>query len=83
MTVLFCDLVGSTRLADTLDPEDLLDALSAYHALVKRIAARLGGFVARVTGDGVDVYFGYPTAGRTTPCGRSTRAWRLSRSWNS
>jgi class 3 adenylate cyclase/predicted ATPase len=63
MSVLFCDLVGSTQLADTLDPEDLLDALSAYHALVKRIAARLGGFVARVTGDGVDVYFGYPTAG--------------------
>ncbi|HXQ80108.1 MAG TPA: adenylate/guanylate cyclase domain-containing protein [Opitutaceae bacterium] len=63
MTVLFCDLVGSTELAEQLDPEDLLDALSAYHGLVKRVAARFGGFVARVTGDGVDVYFGYPVAG--------------------
>ncbi len=63
MTVLFCDLVGSTSLADRLDPEDLLDALSAYHAVVKQVAARFNGFVARITGDGVDLYFGYPVAG--------------------
>jgi class 3 adenylate cyclase/predicted ATPase len=63
MTVLFCDLVGSTSLADQLDPEDLLDALSAYHAVVKQVAARFNGFIARITGDGVDLYFGYPVAG--------------------
>src|ERR1022692_919184 len=63
MTVLFCDLVGSTSLSDRLDPEDLLDALSAYHAVVRKVAARFSGFVARITGDGVDLYFGYPVAG--------------------
>ncbi len=63
MTVLFCDLVGSTSLSDRLDPEDLLDALSAYQAVVRKVAARFSGFVARITGDGVDLYFGYPVAG--------------------
>jgi class 3 adenylate cyclase len=63
MTVLFCDLVGSTQLAERVDPEDLLDVLSAYGDLVKRVAARFGGFVARIVGDGADVYFGYPMAG--------------------
>lgn len=62
MTVLFCDLVGSTELAGRIDPEDLLDVLSAYGDLVRRVAARLGGLVARIVGDGADVYFGYPMA---------------------
>lgn len=63
MTVLFCDLVGSTELAERIDPEDLLDVLNAFGELVGRVAARFGGFVAKVVGDGVDVYFGYPLAG--------------------
>ncbi len=63
MTVLFCDLIGSTELAQQLEPEDLLEVLSAFSELVRRIAARFGGHVARVVGDGVDVYFGYPWAG--------------------
>lgn len=62
MTVLFCDLVGSTTLAEALDAEDLFEALRAYHTLVKRIAVRFNGHVAKVVGDGVDVYFGYPMA---------------------
>ncbi|MFM2068234.1 MAG: hypothetical protein RLZZ584_3143, partial [Pseudomonadota bacterium] len=62
MTVLFCDLVGSTELAERHDPDDLLDALSRYHALVRRVAARFGGYIARIVGDGVDIYFGYPVA---------------------
>lgn len=62
MTVLFCDLVGSTDLAQRIDPDDLLVALQSYHTLVREISARFGGFVARIVGDGLDVYFGYPVA---------------------
>lgn len=63
MTVLFCDLVGSTSLAETMDAEDLFHALEAYHTMVKRIAVRFNGHVAKIVGDGVDLYFGYPIAG--------------------
>ena len=62
MTVLFCDLVGSTELAHRIDPDDWLIALERYHDTVRQISARFGGFVARIVGDGVDVYFGYPVA---------------------
>ncbi|HQS32501.1 adenylate/guanylate cyclase domain-containing protein [Polaromonas sp.] len=62
MTVLFCDLVGSTALSEQMDPEDLFAALAAYHQMVKRVAIRHGGHVAKVVGDGVDLYFGYPVA---------------------
>lgn len=62
MTVLFCDLVASTDLAQRIDPDDLLAALQRYHDAVRLISARFGGFVARIVGDGVDVYFGYPVA---------------------
>jgi class 3 adenylate cyclase/tetratricopeptide (TPR) repeat protein len=63
MTVLFCDLVGSTSLSERLDAEDLFYALSAYHNMVKRVAMRFHGHVAKIVGDGVDLYFGYPIAG--------------------
>ena len=62
LTVLFCDLVGSTALAERLDPEDLRDVLRLYHALCAEVVARFGGEVAEVAGDGVAVYFGYPLA---------------------
>ena len=62
MTVLFCDLVGSTDLAQHVDPDDLVAVLESYHDEVRRTAARYGGFIARIVGDGVDVYFGYPAA---------------------
>jgi hypothetical protein len=62
LTVMFCDLVGSTALAGRLDPEDLRDVIGAYHATVAEEAGRFGGFVAKYMGDGVLLYFGYPHA---------------------
>lgn len=62
-TVLFCDLVGSTELAQSLDPEEWHELLATYRALVQQVVLRFDGHVARTTGDGIDVYFGYPQAG--------------------
>jgi len=62
MTVLFCDLVGSTELAQRMDPDDLLIALQRYHDAVRQVGARFGGYIARIVGDGIDLYFGYPVA---------------------
>ncbi|HKF73553.1 MAG TPA: adenylate/guanylate cyclase domain-containing protein, partial [Stellaceae bacterium] len=62
LTVLFCDLVGSTELAARLDPEDLREIIAAYHRTVSEILTRHGGFVAKYMGDGVLAYFGYPQA---------------------
>jgi class 3 adenylate cyclase len=62
LTVMFCDLVGSTALAARLDPEDLREVIGAYHRSVAETVARFGGFVAKYMGDGVLVYFGYPQA---------------------
>src|SRR6478672_9407045 len=62
LTVMFADLVGSTALSTTLDPEDLRSVIGAYHQCVAETVARFDGFVARYMGDGVLVYFGYPQA---------------------
>ena len=62
LTVMFCDLVGSTALAARLDPEDLREVIGAYHAAVAEEVGWLGGFVAKYMGDGVLIYFGYPQA---------------------
>jgi class 3 adenylate cyclase len=62
LTVMFCDLVGSTALSARLDPEDLREVIAAYHCTVAEIIARSDGFVSRYMGDGVLVYFGYPQA---------------------
>ena len=62
LTVMFCDLVGSTALSARLDPEDLRELFGAYHAAVAEEVGRLGGFVAKYMGDGVLSYFGYPQA---------------------
>ena len=62
LTVMFCDLVGSTALSTRFDPEDLREILAAYHSAVVDIIAECGGFIARYMGDGVLVYFGYPQA---------------------
>src|SRR5215468_3734481 len=62
LTVMFCDLVGSTELALRLDPEDLHEVIAAYHRSVSETIASLDGFVAKYMGDGVLVYFGYPLA---------------------
>jgi class 3 adenylate cyclase len=62
LTVMFCDLVGSTPLSARYDPEDLREIVGAYHRCVADTVARLAGFVAKYMGDGVLVYFGYPEA---------------------
>ena len=62
LTVMFCDLVGSTPLAARLDPEDLREVISAYHNCVATAVRSFNGFIARFMGDGVLVYFGYPKA---------------------
>jgi predicted ATPase/class 3 adenylate cyclase len=62
LTVMFCDLVGSTPLASRLDPEDLREVIAAYHQAVADVVRSLDGFVAKYMGDGVLVYFGYPRA---------------------
>jgi len=62
LTLMFCDLVGSTPLSARLDPEDLRAILGLYHAAVAEEVQRLGGYVAKYMGDGVLVYFGYPRA---------------------
>jgi len=62
LTVMFCDLVGSTALSARLDPEDLRDVIAAYHRAVAEIVAGFDGFIAKYMGDGVLIYFGYPRA---------------------
>jgi class 3 adenylate cyclase/predicted ATPase len=62
LTVMFCDLVGSTPLSARLDPEDLRAVMGSYHRCVAKAAEGFGGFVARYMGDGVLIYFGYPQA---------------------
>jgi class 3 adenylate cyclase/predicted ATPase len=62
LTVMFCDLVGSTALSARLDPEDLREVIGAYHRCVAETVARFDGFVAKYMGDGALLYFGYPQA---------------------
>ena len=62
LTVLFCDLVGSTALSAALDPEDMRDVLRAYQDACASVIARYDGYVAKFMGDGVYAYFGYPRA---------------------
>jgi hypothetical protein len=58
LTVMFCDLVGSTALSVRFDPEELREQLRAYQNAVSGVVARYDGFVAKFMGDGVLVYFG-------------------------
>ena len=62
VTVMFVDLAGSTELSERLDPEDLHDLIRSYQNLVAGEVTRFEGHVAKFMGDGVLVYFGYPTA---------------------
>ncbi len=62
LTVMFCDLVGSTALSRQLDPEDLRDVMRRYQDAVAGAVTRYGGHVAKYLGDGVLVYFGWPQA---------------------
>src|SRR5229473_4101875 len=67
LTVMFCDLVGSTALSTRFDPEDLRELIGDYHRAVTDTVGRFDGFVAKYMGDGVLVYFGYPQAHEDDP----------------
>jgi class 3 adenylate cyclase/tetratricopeptide (TPR) repeat protein len=62
LTVMFCDLVGSTALSTGMDPEDLRDVIASYQNRCSVAIRRYDGFVAKYMGDGILVYFGYPRA---------------------
>ena len=76
LTVMFCDLVGSTPLSTRIDPEELREEIRAYQNAVSAVVARYDGFVAKFMGDGVLAYFGYPRAHETTPSGRCGQGWK-------
>ena len=62
LTVMFCDLVGSTALSERLDPEDLREVMRAYQDACAGAIGRFEGHIAQTLGDGLMVYFGYPVA---------------------
>src|SRR6516225_8925184 len=62
LTVMFCDLAGSTALSVNLDAEDLRGIIASYHRCCAALVEPNGGFVARYMGDGILAYFGYPRA---------------------
>src|SRR5438128_9340541 len=62
LTVMFCDLVGSTALSARLDPEDMRQLMALFHRRITEVIGSYQGIVARYMGDGVLAYFGYPQA---------------------
>lgn len=62
ITVVFCDLVGSTKLSEQLDAEDLREIFHAYQGMASEIVRNYDGHVAQFLGDGILIYFGYPHA---------------------
>lgn len=62
LTVMFCDLIGFTPLAEKLDPEDLQEVIRAYQEGCAAVVRRFDGYIARYAGDALLVYFGYPIA---------------------
>ena len=75
LTVVFTDLVGSTELASTLDPEDWHEVLDSYQHQVAEIVSSHGGAIAQFQGDGAIAYFGYPQASESA--GREAAAAAL------
>src|ERR1700760_2446376 len=73
LSVMFCDLIGSTALSSRLDPEDLREVIRSYQARVTTTIQHFDGFIARYVGDGVLIYFGWPEA-RETDAERAVRA---------
>ena len=73
LSVMFCDLIGSTALSARLDPEDLREVIRGYQACVVATIQQFDGFIARYVGDGVLIYFGWPEA-RETDAERAVRA---------
>ena len=62
LTVMFCDLVGSSALSTQFDPEDFREIVGAYQTTLAAVVDRFGGYLGRYVGDGALVYFGYPEA---------------------
>src|SRR5215813_3995705 len=62
LTVMFCDLVDSTKLSSQLDPEDWRDVVRAYQLVCTEVIQRYDGHIAQLLGDGLLIYFGYPHA---------------------
>src|SRR5262249_32522066 len=62
LTVMFCEIVGSTQLSGQLDPEELHDLIRPYQRVCADVIGRHAGHVAQFLGDGLLAYFGYPTA---------------------
>jgi class 3 adenylate cyclase/tetratricopeptide (TPR) repeat protein len=73
LSVMFCDLIGSTALSARLDPEDLREVIRSYQGRVATTIQLFDGFIARYVGDGVLTYFGWPEA-RETDAERAVRA---------
>lgn len=67
LTVLFCDLVGSTPLSQQLDAEDWRDLIAQYQQAAAGAVTRFGGHVAQYLGDGLLIYFGWPSAREDDP----------------
>jgi class 3 adenylate cyclase len=67
LTVMFCDLVDSTKLSSQLDPEDYREVVRAYQRVCTEVIQRFDGHVAQLLGDGLLVYFGYPHAHEDDP----------------
>jgi TOMM system kinase/cyclase fusion protein len=62
ITVMFCDLVGSTALSEKLDPEDMRQVMEEYQEACAKVIRRFEGYIAKYLGDGILIYFGYPKA---------------------
>ena len=73
LTVMFCDLVGSTALSEQLDPEELQSVVRTYQEVSAQVIERYDGYIAQYLGDGLLVYFGYPAA-HEDDAARSIRA---------
>jgi class 3 adenylate cyclase/tetratricopeptide (TPR) repeat protein len=73
LTVMFCDLVGSTELSGRMDAEDLQTLLQAYRECIRAVVQKHRGYIAQYLGDGVLVYFGYPSISESD-CERALRA---------
>ena len=67
LTVMFCDLVGSTALSERLDPEELREVVRSYQQVCAEVTDRFEGHIAQYLGDGLLIYFGYPVAHEDDP----------------
>jgi class 3 adenylate cyclase len=77
LTVLFCDLVGSTPLSQQLDAEEWRDLLAQYQQVAAGTVVRIGGHVAKNLGDGLLIYFGWPSRDPSS----ASRRWSAPSRW--